>query len=149
MTSHPRDATGVAQIQTAAWCLTRLGAVCAGLLSGHEERTSGRAVRVSCLAEQDDVVFVLLEDAARTWSLVWSEATIEVTGTSADGAAWIVRANGICERERLPTWAELTWSRTTHPAYGGEPLVTPPMGLRLREASMRGYSMRPQERAAG
>ena len=148
MTSHPRDAPGVAQIQTSAWCLTRLGAVSPGLLSGRDERASGRALRVACLAERDDVVFVLLEDAARTWSLVWSEATIEVTGTSAGGAAWTVRAQGICERERLPTWAELTWSREAHPAYGGEPLVAPPMGLRLREASMRGYSVELQERTA-
>ena len=140
---------GVARIQTAEWCLARLCAVSVGLLSGHDERPRGRTLRVSCLAERDDVVFVLQEQVELTWALVWCEATIQVTGTSADGLPWSIRAHGICERERLPAWAALSWARATHPASGGSPPSTPPLGLRLREASMRGYAVLPEERAAG
>ena len=49
----------------------------------------------------------------------------------------------------LPAWAALSWARATHPASGVSPPSTPPLGLRLREASMRGYAVLPEERAAG
>ena len=68
------------------------------------------------------------------------------TGTPIHAAP--VRTAPPARAEVKPTWAELTWSRAAHPAYGGEPLVAPPMGLRLREASMRGYSVELQERTA-
>jgi hypothetical protein len=102
-----------------------------------------------CVAEGDDVVLLVEEDVEQTWSLVWSEVTVEVTGTSDDGQPWVVRANGICERERVPPWGAATHARLSHPGRGRSHTPTAPMALRLREAIVRGYSVLPDARTAG
>ena len=145
----PHHQDELVQIRTPEWCRSRLGTVCDGLLTAEEEGRSRRLLPVACVAEEEDVVFVVREHVERTWSLVWGSVAIEVAGSAPDGQRWVVRASGICERVRLPGWAAATWARSSHPAYGnpteGPP---PPFGLRLREAALRGCSVLP-ERAAG
>lgn len=145
----PHRPDDVVHIRPSEWCRGRLGTVRDGLLSADEERRRRRPLPVICVAEEEDVVFVVREGIEQTWSLVWGTVTIEVAGTASDGQCWVVRASGICERARLPRWAAATWARSSHPAHGspvqGPP---PPFGLRLREAALRGCSVLP-ERVTG
>jgi hypothetical protein len=142
---------GVVQIRTPAWCLERLAAVSAGVLNALDLRSRHHSLPIACVADEDDLVFVVREHVEQTWSLVWSEVTLQLSGTSGDSRRWVVRANGICERERLPTWAAASWARASHPAIGaGHPAGLAPIALRLREAGLRGYSTQlPEQEQAG
>jgi hypothetical protein len=131
----------VVRIRTPEWCRSRLGPVTDGLLNGCQERRPRPPLSVACVADQADVVFVVRDQPEQTWSLVWTTVTIEVSGTSPDGLLWVVQARGTCERERLPSWAAVSWARSSHPAFGRPPdKAPPPFGLRLRGAGLRGYS---------
>jgi hypothetical protein len=123
-----RQLSPIAQIHPPAWCLAQLRTVTAGTLLGdHDHAGWSSSGGVACVAEQDDLVFVVLEQPERTWSLVWSEVTVEVTGRLAGGDLWLVRVRGMCEREPLPRW-------------GGPTSNPPPYGLRIRDAVVTGYS---------
>lgn len=145
---------GLVRIQPSDWCLDRLRMLAPGVLTTLADDAPPR-LRVLCVAEHDDLVLVVLDDASRTWSLVWAEVTVEVTGIAQDGEHWVVRAQGVCERDRVPLWAAERGARALHPVNGSRPagnegsVAGPPIGLRLREVGVRGYSVSPYERAAG
>ena len=117
----------VAQIRPPAWCLAQLRVVADGTLCGDDDRPGWSSTGIECIAEQDDLVLVVREQPERTWSLVWSEVTVEVSGSLAAGQLWVVRLRGMCEREPMPPWA----------APSPNP---PPYGLRIRHAVVSGYS---------
>ncbi len=147
--AHPLRPPGSVRIRPAPWCLTRLSEVTPGLLVAHGD-TRRLSVAVSCVAERDDLVLVVRGRAELTWALVWTAVTVEVTGTSAAGLPWLVRASGTCERERLPGWAASRWAREVHPAHGGAAAsLDPPLGLRLRSVGLHGYSVLPRVESAG
>ena len=152
---HQPRPHGLVRIRPSSWCRERLRAVAPGVLSTSDEdaRTN---LRVLCAAEHHDLVFVVLGDVSRTWSLVWAEVSIEVTGPGPDGQRWVVRVHGSCERDRVPLWAAERGPRTDDPAAAGHPAGSgrsavpgPPIGLRLRDAAVRGYSVSPEQQAAG
>jgi hypothetical protein len=145
----PHGPDELLRIRTSDWCRDRLHTVRDGLLSADEERRRRAPLPVACVADEEDVVFVVRERVEQTWSLVWGSVTIEVAGTAADGRRWVVRASGICERVRLPDWAAAAWARSSHPAFGNrEEPAPPPFGLRLPDPALRGCSVL-AEQAAG
>jgi hypothetical protein len=134
-----RHTTGIARIRPSAWCLTQLRSVAPGTLCCLDERPGRRSVGVACVAEHEDLVFVVRDQVDQTWFLVWSQVTVEVTGSLEDGQHWVVRVRGTCEREPLPHWAAPTW----------EPAAQAPFGLRIRDAAVCGYSVLVDEQEAG
>lgn len=146
---HDRPLAGIAQIRPPDWCLTRLRTVSTGALCSRDERPRRRSVGVSCVAERGDLVFVVREQVEQTWFLVWSDVTIEVTGSFDDGQHWVVRVRGVCERETLPTWAAPAWDPEAHPPFGVSVASAPPFALRIRDAAVCGYSVLAEEQEAG
>lgn len=121
-----RDLDAMVRLRTPGWCRDRLGGVRSGVIDSRDHRSPHHGVGVACLADGLDVVLVVLERGGLTRALVWDEITVMVCAPATDEQRWVVRASGICEREPLPAWG----AREA------------PYGLRLREAGLRGYSVR-------
>ena len=58
------------RIRTTEWCRSRLRTVRDGVLSADADGRRGRPLPVACVAEEEDVVFVVRERVEQTWSLV-------------------------------------------------------------------------------